>query len=316
MNNRAFFMSSYFRLYCFYSEHLPKEGETLTGNRYYITGGGKGINQAFAAARDGTEVQMIGRMGDDDSGRQFARECAACGIGTDCIYYDPDHSTGAGVILRDDNGDNQIVIVPAALDALAPADIDRAEDCIRSCAIGSFQFEANNETVLYAIRRAAEWGVQTFLDPAPAAPIPEEFYPYMDYIKPNEHEASVITGIEVTDEKSAEEAGKWLIARGVKRAAIITLGENGCVVVTPEGVKHYPRAPAEVEDVTCAGDSFAGAFVSAIARGEDLEHAVINATEWAAVTVSVRGSIGDAFETCLPIYETVHRNYQKLLAER
>lgn len=315
MKPRIFCMNSYFWLHSFYSPILPGNGETLTGTGYRPSGGGKGVNQAFAAAYLDCEVEVLGRMGKDEPGRIFARECASCGVGTRFIVYDEEHYTGCGCILRDERGGSAIVVVPGVQDFLEPADFDRAEEYIRTCVIGGFQLEVNLDTVLYAIRRCSEWGVKTFVDPAPAVPLPDDIYPCIDYIKPNEHEAAILSGIPVDSPASAEKAGMWFLDRGVRRAAIITLGEKGAVVVTREGAALWPCPQVTIADPTCAGDSFAGAFMSAVAHGEPLDNAVVQATELAALTVAVPGSMYNCFHTCGPLLADIRAQYRKQLCE-
>ena len=205
------------------------------------------------------------------------------------------------------------MIVPGVQDFLQPSDFDAAESYIRTCSIGGFQLEVNLDAVLYGIKRCSEWGIKTFVDPAPAVPLPKDIYPSIDYIKPNEHEATILTGIPVTGVDSAVEAGRWLLERGVREAAIITLGEKGCVAVTHTGVKCFPCPKVEVVDPTCAGDSFAGAFMAAIAQGKTLEEAIIEASELASLTVSVSGSMYNCFHMCDELYQRIHADYRKQL---
>ena len=310
MEPNIFCMNSYFWLHSFYSDLLPGDGETLIGTGYRPSGGGKGVNQAFAASYQGCHVEVLGRMGKDEPGRIFAEECSSCGVGTKYIYYDPEHYTGCGCILRDNHGGNAIVIVPGVQDYLTEDDFSRAEEYVRTCAIGSFQLEVNVDSILYAIRRTAELGVSTFLDPAPAVPLSKEIFPYLDYIKPNEHEAGILTGIPVTDYASAEKAGRWLMDQGVRQAAIITLGSQGSVAVTKDGCEVYPCPTVTVKDPTCAGDSFAGAFVAAIAKGTCFREAMLQATELAALTVAVQGSMYNCFHTCSPLLKEIQTAYR------
>lgn len=298
MKKNIFVLNSYMWLHSFYSRNLPRNGETLIGTCYRPSGGGKGANQAFAAAYEGCNVELIGRIGDDAPGYTCRDESQSCGIGTKYLQFDKEHATGCGCILRDEFGGNAIVIVPGVNDYFLPADFDLAADYIRDCTIGGFQLEVNVNTVAYAIRETYKMGVKTFLDPAPAVPLPEDLYPSISFIKPNEHEATILTGIEVTCRTSAKKAGEWFLEKGVNEGAIITLGEDGCVVVTKEGARHYPCPHVEVVDPTCAGDSFAGSFMAAIAEGRSIDEAVIRATGLAALTVSRAGSMFNCFFDC------------------
>lgn len=310
MSANTFIVNSYMWFHSFYSRDLPGNGETVTGTGYRPSGGGKGANQAFAAVYEGAKVELVGRVGDDDPGRVCLKECAETGIGTTYLQFDKEVGTGCGCILRDEFGGNAIVIYPGCGDRFCMDDFYAAEEYIKTCKIGGFQFEVNTDTIFQAVRRASELGVETFVDPAPATPIPEDLYPYITYIKPNEHEAAILTGIQVTDQASAIEAGRWMLNKGVKGAAIVTLGEQGCVVVSHEGEKFYPTLKVEVEDATCAGDSFAGSFIAAIADGKDLDGAVHQAIQLAALTVSRTGSMYNCFFDSREQHAAIQERYR------
>nr|WP_283243566.1 ribokinase [Feifania hominis] len=270
---------------------MPAVGETVPGHRLYESGGGKGVNQAYAAQYEGAEVEIVGRVGDDPAGRMCFTECERVGVGCRYVQIDPETPTGAGAILSDDAGNNEIVIVPGASDKFCPQDFEAARAYIETCKIGGFQFEVNPETVAYAIRETHRMGIETFLDPSPVVPFDEELYRSLTYIKPNEHEASLLTGIPVSDVASAAQAGRWFLDRGVNRAAIITLGAQGCVLVTRDGHRHYPAPEVPVLDTGCAGDTFAGSFIAAVAGGCSLEEAVRRASCLSALIVSRPGAM-------------------------
>lgn len=310
MSENIFVVNSYMWFHSFYSHQLPANGETLTGTGYRPSGGGKGVNQAFAAVYEGAKVELVGRVGDDEAGRVCQRECRETGIGTQYLQYDKEVNTGCGCILRDDFGGNAIVIYPGAGDRFCVEDIKAAEGYIRTCRIGGFQFEVNPEAIFEAIQLTNQWGVETFLDPSPATLIPEHVYPYITYIKPNEHEAAVLTGITVNDQESACRAGHWFLDKGVQKAAIITLGAQGCMVVTREWERFYSALPVEVEDATCAGDSFAGSFMAALATGKSLDEAVHQATCLAALTVSRIGSMYNCFFDSREQHQVILSRYQ------
>ena len=312
MKPRIFCMNSYFWLHSFYSPILPGNGETLTGTGYRPSGGGKGVNQAFAAAYLDCEVEVLGRMGKDEPGRIFARECASCGVGTRFIVYDEEHYTGCGCILRDERGGSAIVVVPGVQDFLEPADFDRAEEYIRTCVIGGFQLEVNLDTVLYAIRRCSEWGVKTFVDPAPAVPLPDDIYPCIDYIKPNEHEAAILANHSINVDNGinfddVDIVSKAFQARGVGNL-IITMGENGSIVAGKDGIHHtHCVKMPHVAGPTAAGDSFVAAFCTGLTAGLPQGEALAFASHTAAITVSRMGAMPS-----LPTVEEV----QALLRER
>lgn len=163
MSENIFVVNSYMWFHSFYSRQLPANGETLTGTGYRPSGGGKGANQAFAAAYEGAKVELVGRVGDDEPGRVCRKECRETGIGTRYLQYDREVNTGCGCILRDEFGGNAIVIYPGAGDRFCVEDLEAAEEYIRTCRVGGFQFEVNVEAVFQAIRRTSEWGVETFV---------------------------------------------------------------------------------------------------------------------------------------------------------
>ena len=315
MSENIFIINSYMWFHSFYSSRLPANGETVTGTGYRPSGGGKGANQAFAAAYEGARVELVGRVGNDEPGRVCCKECRETGVKTSYLQLDQEAGTGCGCILRDDSGGNAIVIYPGAGDRFCIEDLEAAEEYVRTCRVGGFQFEVNVDAVFQAIRRTSEWGVETFVDPAPATPIPDQVYPCITYIKPNEHEAAVLTGIQVTDRESATRAGRWLLEKGVQRAAIITLGGQGCMVVAREQERFYPALPVEVEDATCAGDSVAAGFMAALAEGKTLEEAVHRATVLAALTVSRTGSMYNCFFDSREQYQALWKRYQNGLNE-
>lgn len=315
MGRAIFVINSYMWLHSFYSRELPKDGETLTGTRYRPSGGGKGVNQAFAAAYEGCQVEVLGRIGGDEAGRVCRKECAETGVGTRYLREDQERTTGCGCILRDEKGGSAIVIVPGVSDYFSKEDFDEAESYVKTCLVGGFQLEVNLDTVCYAVGRSADMGVRTFLDPAPAVPLPREIYPKLHFIKPNEHEAAVLTGIEIHDERSAKEAGKCFLDRGVRECAIITMGEHGCVVVSQDGAYAVSAPEVKVIDPTCAGDSFAGGFMAGIARGETVREAVVTATCLAALNVSRQGSMYNCYFDSRAEWEHIKRENKKKIRD-
>lgn len=271
-------------------KRLPVVGETVVGDQFHEGGGGKGSNQAVAASMLGGRTRFIGCIGCDKYGSDALRMYRTLSIQTDMIRVDATTHTGISVILIDDAGQNLISVVPGANYSLAEPDIDAAREAIGGSRIVGFQLENRLEVIDYAIRKAHEWGTQTLLDPAPAARLSESLYPCLDFIKPNETEATTLTGIRVDGVASAVKAGEWLIKRGV-RTAIITLGEQGAVCVTSEGAEHFPTPRVQAVDTTGAGDVFSGALMVGISRGETLEDAVRFANCAAALSVTRLGVI-------------------------
>jgi len=271
-------------------ERLPDRGETVIGDAFHEGGGGKGSNQAVAASRFGADTTFVGRIGADKYGEDALAMYRNLGVSTDYITMDNSIHSGISVIIIDKDGHNLISVVPGANYRLAESDIDRAAEVMAESAIVGFQLENKLDIVEYAIRKAHDAGAQVLLDPAPAVKLPDRLFPLIDYIKPNETEATIITGIKVTDTGSAEQAGKWLVERGVE-TAVVTLGAAGAVVVTRSGADVYPAPQVSAVDSTGAGDVFSGALMADLARGSGIEQAVAFASHAAALSVTKLGVI-------------------------
>jgi ribokinase len=255
------------------SERIPAPGETITGGQFMMAAGGKGANQAVAAARLGAEVTLVAKVGSDMFGEQAVENYRAEGIATDLIVRDPGHATGVALILVDQRGENSIAVAPGANFAITADEVHRARDRIRDADVLLLQLEIPMPAVLAAARIAAEAGVTVVLDPAPAAPVPDALLECVKVIKPNEHEAEQLTGVAVTDEASAREAAVRLLDRGV-RHVVITLGARGALWISGEKSCFVEGTVVEAVDSTAAGDAFSGGLACAIARGESLEAAV------------------------------------------
>ncbi len=292
MNNRVTVVGSYNVGLFLKGEAIPKGGETLIGQTFYESGGGKGSNQAVAAQKMGAQTVFIGRIGKDRYGLDALAMYERLGIATSAIQIDGQAHTGVSVILIDKNGQNSIMVVPGSNYNLSVQDMDDAAKRFAQSDIVGFQLENNLETVCHGIRRAHEAGARVLLDPAPAAPLPEGIYPCLTYIKPNELEAAAITGIPVTDEESARRAGEWLVQKGVENA-IITLGERGAVLVNAQGTRHFktPALPGPVLDTTGAGDCFSGTLMAALAQGQALDSAIRRAICASALSTTRLGVI-------------------------
>ena len=271
-------------------QRLPSLGESVTADQFIEGAGGKGSNQAVTAAMFGTEIKFVARVGSDSYGRYGLEMYERVGISTEFITVDSSIHSGISIILIDKDGKNMISVALGANLRLSKEDIDRAVPAIEKSMLAGFQFENNLDTVLYGLRMAHEKGVSTFLDPAPARKIPEDAYQYIDIIKPNETEASIITGIKVDGVASAESAGRWLVKHGVK-TAIVTLGEQGAVLVDSNTARHFPAPAVKAIDSTGAGDIFSGAFMSALASGKTMSVSIEYATAAAAISTTRLGVI-------------------------
>jgi ribokinase len=271
-------------------QRLPVFGESVIADQFIQGAGGKGSNQAVTAALFGADVTFVARVGSDSYGQYGLDLYKKVGISTEFITVDKTVHSGISMILIDKDGKNMISVALGANLKLSKVDIDRASHVIEKSMLAGFQFENDIDTVFYCLRMAHEKGVLTFLDPAPARKIPEDVYRYIDIIKPNETEASIITGIKVDNVASAESAGRWLVKRGVK-TVIVTLGEQGAVLVDGNTSRHFPAPSVKAIDSTGAGDIFSGVFMSALASGKTVAEATEYSTAAAALSTTRLGVI-------------------------
>ena len=271
------------------SERIPTPGETVTGGKFVMPAGGKGANQAVAAARLGAEVTLVAKVGQDIFGSQSVEGFKRDNILTDFILADADNHTGVALILVDGAGENLISVAPGANAALTPEEVRNAAERIRSADVVLLQLEIPLETVEFTARLASEAGVIVVLDPAPAAPLGAELLGNVTYLTPNESEAARLTGIEVTDEATARAAAEKLIAAGVDNV-ILTMGTQGALVATGDRAFMVPSHAVEAMDSTAAGDAFNGGLAFALARGMALEDAVREAALVGALSVTRMGA--------------------------
>ena len=274
------------------SEKIPAPGETVVGGVFASAPGGKGANQAVAAARAGGAVTFVARVGADSLGEAAIKGYERDGIDVSKIVRDPANATGVALIMVDATGQNSISVASGANFALSPEDVEAASDAIQNADVVVCQLETPIPTVERAAQLAADAGVPFILDPAPApsAPLPESLLKLTTIVKPNELEASALTGIAVTDEASAFVAAEKLLAAGVK-LAIVTLGAAGAVMASSDGKRSTcPPRPANAVDSTAAGDAWTGAFAVALAEGRSPEDAAEFATKAAAISVTRPGA--------------------------
>jgi ribokinase len=255
------------------SERIPAPGETITGGQFVMAAGGKGANQAVAAARLGAQVTLVAKVGRDVFGDQAVENYRREGIATDLVLRDPALATGVALILVDQKGENSIAVAPGANFSITPDEVAQAAERIRQADVLLLQLEIPLATVEAAARIAAEAGVSVVLDPAPVAPLSDALLGCVKVIKPNEHEAERLTGVRVTDEASARQAAEQLLCRGVQQA-VITLGPRGALWVSRERSVFVPGTPVQTVDSTAAGDAFSGGLACAMARGLSMEDAV------------------------------------------
>lgn len=249
---------------------FPRPGETISGEDLQIIPGGKGANQAVAAARLGASVAMLGRVGQDNFGDFLLENLRANHVDTSLVRR-ADAATGTATIIVDENGQNSIVLSAGANGKVRPE--DAAAALFQDFKLLLLQLEIPLETVISAARRARENGLQVVLNPAPARSLPDELISLTDYVVPNESELSLLTGQDVNNTASAESAARGLLERG-PGAIIVTLGSRGALLVTNEAATHVKPFRVDVVDTTAAGDAFIGGFASALLQDRPLKEAV------------------------------------------
>lgn len=273
------------------TSHLPIGGETVLGGDFFMNAGGKGANQAVAAARYGNRVVFVAKTGDDLFGKQVREQLKIDGIITDYVFIDKEHPSGVALITIDKDAENCIVVASGANMYLSTDDIDQAADEICSADVVLMQLESPVETVAYAARMAAQAGVPVILNPAPAPiePLSTELMQNLYLITPNRSEASLISGIEVTDMESAQRAAKAIYAMG-PRNVIITLGSEGSLIYDGETFMHIEALKVKAVDTTAAGDTYNGVLASVIAEGKSLIEAASEASIAGAISVTRMGA--------------------------
>ena len=265
-------------------DRLPSRGETVLGYRFAQSFGGKGANQAVAAARAGAEVAFLSKLGADANGRLIEQHLAAQGLSRPILLRDAEFPTGVAMILVDHSGENQIAVVPGSNGRLTPADLRQHRELIAGARVLLLQMEIPRETVFEALRLGRECGLTTILNPAPAAPLPSDLLRLVDILTPNESEAQVLTGS--TD---PAEAARILTDRGVG-TVVVTCGANGAFLATGNDVTHIPGFLVETIDSTGAGDAFNGALACAVAEGVPLKSAIERANAAGALATTGRGA--------------------------
>ncbi|TPG79627.1 ribokinase [Pseudomonas arsenicoxydans] len=268
---------------------LPRGGETLIGESFATVSGGKGANQAVAAARLGAEVSMVGCVGNDAYGAELRGALLAERIDCQALSTVED-SSGVALIVVDDNSQNAIVIVAGANGSLTPQVIDRFDAVLQTADVIICQLEVPDATVGHALKRGRALGKTVILNPAPASrPLPADWFAAIDYLIPNESEASALTGLSVDSLASAETAATRLIAMGVSKV-IITLGAQGSLFADGSRLEHFPAPKVKAVDTTAAGDTFVGGFAAALAAGSSEADAIRFGQVAAALSVTRAGA--------------------------
>lgn len=250
---------------------FPKPGETISGDDLQTIPGGKGANQAVAAARQGAAVSMIGRVGSDSFSQLLLDNLAQNHVNTAEVKRDSS-ATGTAIIVVDENGQNSIVLSPGANGKVTPADVETAS--FLNSKLLLLQLEIPTPTVLHAAQRARAHHVKVVLNPAPAKSLPDELLRSIDFLIPNESELSILSGMPVTDIATAESAARALLKKG-NFTVIVTLGAKGALIVNETGASiHIPSFPVNAVDTTAAGDAFIGGFAAALLENKSLEECV------------------------------------------
>ena len=283
--------------------HAPRKidmGETLMGGGFMTCPGGKGANQAVAAARLGGSVSMLGCVGNDMFGMALIDNLQKNGVCTDYIKTVEDTPTGVAVITIVD-GDNCIILDSGANALIRPEHILEAENMIKNSDMVILQLEIPIDTVIMSIEIAHRNGIKVLLNPAPAYVLPDEILSKVDIFTPNESECGLITGIKATTVEGAREAVKYLLSRGIRQTAV-TLGGNGVVYNRGDEIIHKGVPKVEVVDTTAAGDSFSGALAVALCNGKSIDEAIDFANIVGTITVTRKGA-----QSSLPTIDEVKK---------
>lgn len=272
-----------------FADRFPKPGETIFGQNFHLGFGGKGANQAVAARLCGADVCMVARVGGDLFGPATIENFRKLGIDSTYVKQVEGLSSGVAPIFVEPNGQNRILVVKGANDAIKPSDVDDAADLLKSVDCIVLQFEIPVETVYYTIRFARKHGIRCILNPAPAQAIDMKALEGLDYFVPNESEAEAITGMPVKNPEDARKCARKLIDNGIRRV-IITLGANGSLLASREGTEHIAPFAVQSVDSTGAGDAFIGSFAVFLGEGVSEIEAVLRANLYAALSTTGIGT--------------------------
>ncbi len=272
-------------------KHLPKPGETILGGDFISAHGGKGANQAVAAARLGGKVVFIGHVGNDSFGHESLQAYQAEGIDTQYMVIDPHGPSGIALILVGEGGENMIAVASGVNANVKPADVEILQDMLTPGDVVLMQLEIPLDTVIRAAQIGHKKDATVILDPAPAPQggIPDSLYPHLHYLLPNEHEAATLLGYGKNREDTPTHMAEALRRKGV-RHAIVTAGRDGAVLASDLGVFELPAHRVDAIDTTAAGDAFAGALAVALAEEYKTREAIAYAQAAAALSVTRRGA--------------------------
>ena len=285
------------------AQKLPGPGETVIGDTFLMNPGGKGANQAIAAARLGGSVTFIAKVGNDLFGKQALQQFQREKINTAHVKVDPDNPSGVALIGVDKNGENSIMVASGSNSHLKKIDVEAALEQNSSAGIALIQLEIPIDTVEYAIERCYQKSMKVILNPAPAQKLNLDVLKHLFVITPNESEAELLTGIKITNEGSIMEAAKILLNLGVENV-VLTLGSKGAFLFNKTISKIIPAPPVTPMDTTAAGDCFNGALAVALSENFTLEKAIAFACKAASISVTRMGA-----QSSLPTRKEVDELY-------
>lgn len=269
---------------------MPVVGETVLGETVSYKTGGKGANQACAAGKLGGEVRMLGCIGQDEFGRKLLESLDDSGVKTEYLKKSVDQPTGMAVIYVDHNGDNSIVVIPGANRECDVEYLKSRDEQFRWCDYIVLQMEIPYDAAWYAVKRGKELGKTVILNPAPAPEsIPEEIYPLIDYITPNETELATLSGIGGEAQEDVIKGAGSLLQKGVNNV-VVTLGDKGAMAAGTGGEQFYPARKVKAVDTTAAGDCFNGALAAALAEGQKEAAAIRFANQASSIAVTRKGA--------------------------
>ncbi len=269
---------------------LPLPGETLLGRDFFSAPGGKGANQAVAVARLGINTYMVGRVGAHSFGVELIQGLQVAGVKTENIFIDETISSGVAIITVDDAGENEIVVIPGANGKVNQDDVNRLSKILPGSEVLLLQFEVPMTAVLEAAKAAKKVGVKVILDPAPVQfDVPDELYPLIDIITPNEVEAAQLVGFAVDSQQSAKLAATVLLQKGVKNA-IVKLGAKGVVCANNDETFFVPAFPINAVDTVAAGDAFNGGLAAGLASGLSLQDCIVWGAAAGAIAATKPGA--------------------------
>jgi len=292
---------------CFFGDEIPIPGKTVLGKKYIIGPGGKGSNQAIAAARAGGDVSFVTKLGKDNYADMALKLYQEAGVNTRAVILDPNLNTGAaGILINQKTGENAINVISGAAATIDHKFIDDNFSIIKNSKIFLTQLETSIDATMYALKMAKENGCATILNPAPARNLPEDCFESIDFFTPNETEASFFINQSIESEEDCQSAAKVLLDKGVKNI-LITLGDKGCFFKNQEEEFLLPakKLSAPVVDTTGAGDAFNGAFSVALSKNKNYKEAIEFANLVAGISVTREGAANS-----MPTIDEIEENIQ------